>query len=142
MGRPGPRRDEHAERGGDFAAASQLYLRASAERSLRDWKAESGELGGREELAPYSLFRAALATQRSGDQGSFIALLTQAATRYDSTLHGAAAGAYLAALDEGGAPSAACAAAEGVLLPVADRFALIWDYGFANPEHAITGICR
>ena len=24
----------------------------------------------------------------------------------------------------------------------ASRYAQIWDYGFANPEHSITAICR
>jgi hypothetical protein len=127
---------------GDFTRARQLYLQAASDRLLRDWKAENGQAGGRAELAPYSLFRAGLAAQRSGDQAGFLAQLTDAATRHASTLHGAAAGAYLAVINAGGAPGAACAAAEGVLLPVADLFALIWDYGFANPEHTITGICR
>jgi hypothetical protein len=127
---------------GAFAAASQLYLQAATERLLLDWKVETGKSGGRAELAPYSLFRAALATQRSGDQDSFISLLTQAATQYPSTLHGASAAVYLTVISTGGTPSGACDAAEGLLLQVADTFALIWDYGFANPEHAITGICR
>lgn len=127
---------------GDFARARQLYLQAASDRVLRDWKAENGQAGGRAELVPYSLFRAGLAAQRAGDQGGFLSLLSDAATRHASTLHGAAAGAYLAVINAGGTPAAACSAAEGVLLPVADLFALIWDYGFANPEHAITGVCR
>jgi hypothetical protein len=127
---------------GDFATAHQLYLRAASDRALRDWKLENGQNGGRVELVPYALFRAGLAAQRAGDQASFLALLTEAGTRHAATLHGAAAGGYLAVISAGGSPAAACAAAEGVLLPVADVFALIWDYGFANPEHAITAICR
>ena len=127
---------------GDFAAARQLYLRAASDQLLRDWKLENGQAGGRAELRAYSLFRAGLAAQRAGDQASFLALLTEAATRNSGALHGAAAGAYLAVINAGSTTAAACAAAEGVLLPVADLFALIWDYGFANPEHAITDICR
>ena len=131
-----------AFRSGDLDRAIELYLEASQDLQLRDWKQEQGQRAGRLELRPYSLLRAALATQRRGDSTEAMRLLTRAATDHTNSLHGLAAAAYLEVLEAGDSPGAACAATESYLSGLVTYHADIWDYGSANPTHEIGSLCR
>ncbi len=133
---------DEAYRTGDLELASTLYLQAAVDGSLRDWKQEQGERAGRFELQPYSLFRAALAAQRQGDPETAFQLLDQAASNHTNSLHGLAAGIYLQALQSGNAASTACTASESYLGTLSAIHDDVWDYGFANPDHTITALCR
>lgn len=93
-------------------------------------------------LVPYALLRAGLAALRGGDSNGALLLLAQAVSGHESSLHGIAAATYLAALTGGKTPPEACSAMETYLQTRAADFARAWDYGFANPEHSITSICR
>ena len=126
----------------DYPTARQQYLDAARNRTLEDWKLQTGSPPGREELVPYALFRSALAALRSGDSSAALILLGQAVSGHESSLHGVAAATYLAALTGGNTPPEACSAMETYLQTRAVDFARAWDYGFANPEHSITAICR
>ena len=126
----------------DYAAARQLHFDAARDRTLEDWKLQAGNPPGREELVPYALFRAGLAALRGGDSSGALLLFAQAVSGHESSLHGVAAATYLAALTEGRTPLEACSAMETYLQTRAADFARAWDYGFANPEHSITAICR
>jgi len=101
---------DEAFRSGDLDQASQLYLQAAVDLSLRDWKAEQGQRAGRFELQPYALFRAGLAAQRQGDPETAFQLLERAFNDHTDSLHGLAAGIYLQSLKDGNAASSACAA--------------------------------
>jgi hypothetical protein len=133
---------DEAYRSGDLEAASDLYIQASADLSLRDWKAEQGQRAGRAELQPYSLFRAALAAQRGGDPATTFQLLERAFNEHSDSLHGQAAGIYVEVLKDGNAASTACTASESYLRTLTGFYDDAWDYGFANPSHAITALCR
>jgi len=133
---------DEAYRSGDLELAADLYVQAAADVSLRDWKAEQGQRAGRFELQPYSLFRAALAAQRQGDPETTFQLLGRAFTEHSDSLHGLAAGIYLQALEDGNAASTACTASESYLGRLASVHANTWDYGFTNPDHEISGLCR
>jgi len=133
---------DEAYRTGDLELAGSLYLQAAVDGSLRDWKQELGERAGRFELQPYSLFRAGLAAQRQGDPETAFQLFEQAATNHTDSLHGLAAGIYLQALQDGNAGSTACTASESYLGRMPSVYHDIWNYGFANPDHAITALCR
>lgn len=126
----------------DYSAARGAYLRAAADSALRDWKAEAGQPPGRAELASYAVLRAAVAALKDGDSAGGLALLRTAAADAGRTLHARAAATYEVAIGGGSAPPEACAAAEAVLDGARAEFARIWDYGFANPEHAISEVCR
>jgi hypothetical protein len=131
---------DDAYRSGDLELASQLYLQAATDVSLRDWKLEQGERAGREELQPYSLFRAALAAQRSGDTAAVLSLLERAVN--SSSIHGLAAGVYLTTLRNGESAGSACAATESYLVNLSSFHVGAWDYGYANPTHEIDALCR
>lgn len=133
---------DEAYRTGDLELASSLYLQAAVDGVLRDWKQEQGERAGRFELQPYSLFRAGLASQRQGDPGTAFQLFEQAASNHTDSLHGLAAGIYLQALEDGNAGSTACTASESYLGRLSSVYDDIWNYGFANPDHSITALCR
>lgn len=133
---------DEAYRSGDLEAASDLYLQAAADISLRDWKAEQGQRAGRFELQPYSLFRAALAAQRQGDPATAMQLLERAFNDHTNSLHGQAAGIYVQALKDGNAASTACTASESYLKTLVSFYEEAWDYGFANPGHEIETLCR
>ncbi len=126
----------------NYAGARQLYVDAARDRTLEDWKLQTGSPPGREELVPYALLRAGLAALRGGDSSGALLLLAQAVSGHESSLHGIAAATYLAALTGGKTPPEACSAMETYLQTRAADFARAWDYGFANPEHSITSICR
>ena len=127
---------------GDLAGARERYEQAAADTTLADWQAESGLQTGRDELVPYALFRAGLAALRRGDSASATELLDRAFKRHQRSLHGLAAATYLATLNQGGTEAEACDLVETFLLTRASEFARIWDYGYANPEHSISGFCR
>ena len=127
---------------GDYAGARELYERAAADTALADWKQETGSQPGRAELIPYALFRAGIAALRQGDSGGGTALLERAFQDHELSLHGLVAATYLEALNGGGTPSEACQLVETVLRTRAARFARAWDYGYANPQHTIAGLCR
>jgi hypothetical protein len=133
---------DDAYRGGDLVAASDLYLQAAADGALRDWKAEQGERAGRFELAPYSLFRAALAAQRSGDRQGALDLLDRAFSGHQDSVMGLAAGVYLQAFQNGATAGSACQQTEQYLTRLQSVYDEVWDYGFANPTHPITSLCR
>lgn len=133
---------DEAYRSGDLQLASDLYLQAAADVSLRDWKAEQGQRAGRFELQPYSLFRAALAAQRQGDPATAQQLLDRAFIEHSDSVHGLAAGIYLQALQDGNPGSTACTASESYLGRLSAVYNDLWDYGFANPNHTITALCR
>jgi hypothetical protein len=130
-----------AYRMGDLTTAMTLYRRAATDTTLRDWKAEIGEFVGRREIIPYAWFRAALTAQRQGDPTTTREMLGRAA-EHTSSMHGISAGIYLAALNAGRTPSAACSDVEQYLTRFADAYQRFWDYGYANPEHTISGLCR
>jgi hypothetical protein len=133
---------DEAYRTGDLDRASDLYLQAAADLSLRDWKVEQGERASRAELQPYALFRAALAAQRQGDPATALQLLQRASDEHQNSLHGRAAGIYAQALGSGNAASTACTASESYLGVLESVYREAWDYGFANAEHRITELCR
>ena len=114
----------------------------ASDQALRDWKAEQGQRAGRAELQPYALFRAALVAQRQGNPAGARQLLDRAFTQHPDSIHGLAAGIYLQALDSGNSTSAACAASESYLERLATVYTDAWNYGFANPQHTVTGLCR
>lgn len=126
----------------DYEDARALYQAAVADTGLVDWRVESGQGSGRGELVPYALFRAGLAALRSGDDAGALSLLSQAADGYGSSLHGLAAAIYREATQAQVPPGLACTSVEEFLQPQSARYATIWDYGFANPEHRITDLCR
>lgn len=51
---------------GKFEEATKAYAAAIESRDLRDWRAETGLPGGRDELVAYALFRIAVATAARG----------------------------------------------------------------------------
>lgn len=126
----------------DFQAARTLYEAAADDTGLVDWRVEAGEGSGRRELAPYALLRAGLAAQRLGDNEGARALFARASNDFASSLHGQVASIFLEAVASEMPPSAACAAAEDYLRPQTERYAEIWDYGFANPSRQISELCR
>jgi hypothetical protein len=133
---------DEAYRSGDLEEAETLYLEAADDQVLRDWKAEQGERAGRLELQPYSLFRAALANQRQGDPATAQQLLERAFRDNSNSLLGQAAGIYLQAIQSGNAASTACTAVEAYLQTLSSFYDDTFDYGYANPTHTITTLCR
>jgi len=133
--------DDHY-RSGDLQTASELYLQAASDVSLRDWKQEQGERAGRLELQPYSLFRAALAAQRSGDPAGALSLLEHAFSNHGDSVHGLAAGVYRTTLQNGDSAGSACADTESFLDNLSGFHAGVWNYGYANPGHQIDALCR
>ena len=127
---------------GEYASARERYEAAVSDTALVDWRVETGEGSGRAELAPYALLRAGLAAQRDGDEDGALALFARAAGGYAASLHGQTAAIFREAAETGVPPAEACDAAEGFLRVQQARHAAIWDYGFANPEHAIGDLCR
>jgi hypothetical protein len=128
--------------GADYAAASAQYLAIASNSTLSDWKLDTGTGLGRNELAAYARFRAGLASQRLGAIEDSLTLFESAYDDHPTALMGVAAAVYLDQLQNGTTPAAACAVTEQYLSTRAAEFARIWDYGYANPEHSITGICR
>ncbi len=128
--------------GGNYEAARAQYEAAAEDTALVDWRVEVGQGSGHRELVPYALLRAGLAAQRSGDADGALALFSQAANRFASSLHGQVASIFQAAVERELAPAIACTAAEDYLRPQAARYARIWDYGYANPTHEISDLCR
>jgi hypothetical protein len=134
---------DDAYRKGDLQAASELYLRAASDISLRDWKQERGERPGRQELRPYSLFRAALAAQRGDDAAGALKLLERAFNEHRaSSILGLAASVYLTTLQNGDSAGTACVATESYLVNLSSFYSGVWDYGYANPAHEIDSLCR
>jgi hypothetical protein len=126
----------------DYEQAGALYQAAVASTALVDWRVESGQGSGRGELVPYALFRAGLAALRTGDDGGALALFGQAADGYGAALHGQAAAIFREAIQARVPPGLACTSVEDFLRPQSARYAEIWDYGFANPQHRISDLCR
>ena len=126
----------------EYEEARNLYEAAAVDTSLVDWRVEQGLGSGRSELVSYALFRAALAGLRSDDDAGAIGNLDRAVSGYGGALHGQVAAIYREALQTQVPPNLACAAVENFLGLQASRYAQIWDYGFANPEHAISDLCR
>lgn len=133
---------DSAYRSGDLDLASQLYMQAVNDTVLRDWKQEQGQRAGRQELQPYSLFRAALVAQRSGDAAGALNLLDRAFSDHPNSLHGLAAGVYQTTLRNGDSAGTACAATEAFLENLSAFHSGVWDYGYANPTHQIGALCR
>ncbi len=127
---------------GEYSDAKQAYLDVAGNNTLPDWKAEIGEGDGRSELHAYSTFRAAIAAFRLNDLLGAGSLLERAATQYPQTMHGSAAIEYLIALQGGATPEEACSAAEGFLDTMRAQYAAFWNYGYANPERTVFGLCR
>lgn len=127
---------------GSFESARTLYLEAAGDLDLADWKAELGQAPGRPELQAYALFRAGLASLRAGDTPGALALLGRAFSEHTTTLHGGAAALYSAELQQGRPLPAACNSVEAFLQTRAAEHTAIWEYGYANPEHTIEGLCR
>lgn len=127
---------------GRYEAARAQYEAAVEDTSLVDWRVEAGEGSGRRELVPYALVRAGLAAVRTGDTDGALALFSRAAGGFASSLHGQIASIFEAGIEGDIAPAVACTAAEDYLRPQAQRYARIWDYGYANPGHQISELCR
>lgn len=126
----------------EYQEAHQLYLQASSETTLRDWKAELGEAPGRPELQAYATFRAAVALFRLDQPASGAALMAQAADRFPGTMHAAAAAQYVAGLDSGDDPVGACARAEAFVDGFRAEYVDFWNFGYANPERSVFTLCR
>ncbi len=126
----------------DYSAAQTLYLDAARNSTLPDWKAEVGQAAGRGELQAYSMFRAALAAERSGDTAQSLMLLGRVATEYAGSMHGSIALQYLQALDGGATPGEACSAAEQYIESFQALYVSFWDYGSANPQRSVFTLCR
>ncbi|MGE3960703.1 MAG: tol-pal system YbgF family protein [Dehalococcoidia bacterium] len=127
---------------GEYADAKQAYLDAAGNNALPDWRAEIGEAPGRPELQAYATFRAALSAFRLNDLLGAGSLLERAATQYPQTMHGSAAIEYLIALQGGATPEDACSAAENFLDAMREQYVAFWNYGYANPERNVFGLCR
>ena len=127
---------------GEYAAARAQYEAAAEDTALVDWRVETGDASGRRELVPYALLRAGLAALRGGDRAGALELFTQAESGYAASLHGQVASIFQAAVERELAPAVACTAAEEYLRLQASRYARIWDYGYANPDHQISDLCR
>ena len=127
---------------GNYEAARAQYEAAVEDSALVDWRVEAGEGSGRRELVPYALVRAGLAAVRTGDNDGALALFSRAAGGFASSLHGQVASIFEAGVEGDIAPAVACTAAEDYLRPQAARYARIWDYGYANPAHQISDLCR
>ncbi len=127
---------------GDYAGARERYELAAADATLADWKAEIGSRAGRAELTPYALFRAGIAALRQGEGVAGRVLLERAFREHARSLHGTVAASYLSALIEGKTLGEACVVVEALLTGREAEFAEAWDYGYANPEHTIAGLCR
>ena len=125
-----------------YGDARSQYEAATSNTALVDWRVESGQGSGRGELVPYALFRAGLAALRNDDDAGALALFGRAADGYGSALHGQVAAIYREAVQTQVPPSLACTSVEQYLQPQAARYAQIWDYGFENPEHRISDLCR
>lgn len=126
----------------DYLVARQLFLAAAADTALPDWKAEMGAPSGRQELRPYSYFRAALASHRAGDNQGFLDLLDQAVEGYEGTMHGSAAAVYREAIRNGNTPEIACTAMESYVGTFQGLFNQFWNFGTANPERTVFTLCR
>jgi hypothetical protein len=55
---------------------------------------------------------------------------------------GLAAGVYLQAFQNGASAGSACQQTEQYLTRLQSVYDEVWDYGFANPTHPITSLCR
>ncbi len=126
----------------DWASAHERYLAIAAADTLADWKVEAGETPGRNELTAYAVFRAGLSSLRAGDVAAAMAELERSFDEHPTSLLGVAAAVYLDALRKGETTTEAFAATETFLQTRGSLFARIWNYGYANPEHTIAGVCR
>jgi len=133
---------DEAFKDSDYALARALYERAARDRTIADWKAELGAPPARPELASYALFRAALASQRLGDGVTTLSLLDRSFRDYPTTMHGTGALLFKVELDKGSSTTVACAEVELYLAGFAAIYIEFWDYGTANPAHAINTLCR
>ena len=127
---------------GDYDAARAQYEAAAADTALVDWRVEAGEGSGRRELVPYALLRAGIAALRGGDNDGALALFRQASSRFAASLHGQVAAIFHEGVERELAPAVACSTSHEYLRLQAARYAAIWDYGYANPEHRIADLCR
>ncbi|MDP6604665.1 MAG: VCBS repeat-containing protein [Dehalococcoidia bacterium] len=126
----------------DWAAAHERYLSIAVDQTLDDWRLQAGETPGRDELAAYAVFRAGLASLRAGDVAAAMAELERSFDEHPTSLLGVSAAVYLNGLQTGRTTTESCAATETFLRTRGALFARIWNYGYANPEHTIAGICR
>lgn len=127
---------------GDYETAQSLYRQVSEDSELLDWKLEVGQPSDRHELQAYSLFRAALTAERSGDDDQALAFLESAVSRHPATMHAAAAEAYGTALEDGASSAEACDATEALLDTFQPLYTQFWDFGTSNPERAVFTLCR
>ena len=131
-----------AYQSGDLEKAKELYKNAANNTELRDWKEEQGKRPGRIELQAYSLFRAAIVEQRTGNAAETLNLLSAVNTNLSNSIHGLAAGIYLSALQKGEVSGTACAETEAFLTTLDTFYKETWDYGIENPIHEINQLCR
>ncbi len=129
---------------GEYGTARDLYIEASTNATLRDWKQETGSAPERMELRPYALFRAAIASLRAGggDEAAMQPYLDQAADNHSGTMHGSAAGLYREALRQGNGTAVACSATESYLGTFEGLYNAFWDYGPTVPQRTIFTFCR
>jgi len=122
---------------GRYLEAADMYSSALEDTSLDLWNPEE-----RAELDPYALFRIALSLLAAGEAPSeAVAALDRALEGYPGSAHGELARAfrdsYLARADL----PAACQAARDYAAANLDRFTILWDYGYANPEFDVVLLC-
>ena len=133
---------DNAYQSGDLETAKELYKKAANNTDLKDWKEEQGNRAGRIELQAYSLFRAAIIEQRTGNAAETINILNSVTTNLSNSIHGLAAGVYLSALQKGEVSGTACAETEAFLTTLDTFYQETWDYGIENPTHEIGQLCR
>ncbi len=127
---------------GNYEEARAQYEAAAADTALVDWRVEAGEGSGRRELVPYALLRAGIAALRSGDSDGALGLFREASSRFAASLHGQVSAIFQEAVERDLPAAVACSTSQEYLRPQASRYAEIWDYGYANPEHTIADLCR
>lgn len=126
----------------NYEEARAQYEAAAADTALVDWRVEAGEGSGRRELVPYALLRAGIAALRGGDSDGALGLFREASSRFAASLHGQVAAIFQEGVERDLAPAVACSTSQDYLRLQASRYAEIWDYGYANPEHTIADLCR
>jgi hypothetical protein len=126
-----------------YAEAERSYIVAATATSWRD----AGEWWGppekneSNELAVYSLFRAALAAILAGrgDDAAFAHLVT--ARSLDAPLHAEIIAAFDDTYRDTGDLSIACAAVDDAVQRRLEELNAFWYYGYANPPFAAASVC-
>lgn len=128
-----------------FDEAAAAYAAATANGTLKDWRAETGKGDGRAELGGYALLRIVIALAAANEDPT--AAIDAVIQSSREPLWAGAAEEFRRGFQDRGGVHAGCAAVTNYLArvtPAADNAAYVkamFDYGFANPGKTYQDIC-